>query len=80
MEEEKRCRVCGGPVPKPRRGPTRDYCRPACRQRAYRLRVQQSRRAERQRYIRQQISQRRDGPAGSASKLDDPGQYENDVP
>jgi hypothetical protein len=35
---EKLCKVCEKPVAKPRRGPVGDYCSPACKQKAYRIR------------------------------------------
>lgn len=39
MRDEKSCRMCGGPVAPGTRGRPREYCSPACRQRAHRRRT-----------------------------------------
>jgi hypothetical protein len=43
------CAECGGPIPRPQRGPRGLYCSPACKQRAYRRRVREEREAYRAR-------------------------------
>jgi hypothetical protein len=44
----KQCKVCKGPVDQPKVGRTREYCSPACRQRAYERRKGQGKRAFKQ--------------------------------
>ena len=39
IRDEKMCRMCGGPVAPGSRGRPREYCSPACRQRAHRRRT-----------------------------------------